>query len=81
MDPTDIARLIEEGLPEAQAEVTTRSDMPEDDHYEATVISPAFADKTLVEQHELVYDTLGEHMTTDIHALELRTLTPAEADK
>ena len=78
MDATAIEALIRESLPDAQVTVTTRTDLPEDDHFEALVVSPAFEDETLVGQHQLVYDALGEHMTTDIHALELTTYTPAE---
>lgn len=78
MDAERIARLIEAELPDAEVSVTTRTDHPEDDHYEATVVSPAFEGETLVAQHQLVYDALGEHMTTDIHALELQTYTPEE---
>ena len=79
MEPDRVAELIAASLPQAQVEVGTRSDLPDDDHYEAIVISPAFDGKTLVQQHQLVYDALGDHMTTDIHALELRTYTPDEA--
>lgn len=79
MDTDRIAELIAEALPEAEVEVRTRSDHPEDDHYEATVVSPAFVGKTLVEQHELVYDALEGYMTTDIHAIELSTYAPDEA--
>ncbi len=80
MDATAIEALIRDALPEADVTVTTRSDMPEDDHYEALVVSSAFEGLTLVEQHQLVYDALGDHMTTDIHALELTTYSPAEHD-
>lgn len=78
MDARTIERLISEELPDAEVTVSTRSDLPEDDHFEALVVSSAFADKSLVQQHELVYDALGEHMTQEIHALELTTYTPAE---
>jgi stress-induced morphogen len=57
------------------------TDLADDDHLEATVVSPAFEGESLVAQHELVYDALGDAMTTDIHALELTTRTPAEADE
>lgn len=79
MDADRIAELIADALPDAAVEVGTRTDHPEDDHYEATVVSPAFAEKSLVEQHQLVYDALEGHMTTDIHALELKTFAPDEA--
>ena len=81
MDADRIASLIEKALPDAHVEVSTRTDHPEDDHYEALVVSTAFEDASLVEQHQLVYDALGEHMTTDIHALELRTFTPGEYEE
>jgi len=55
------------------------TDLADDDHLEATVVSPAFEGESLVAQHQLVYDALGDAMTTEIHALELTTHTP-EAD-
>ena len=79
MDPAAIEALIEDQIPDAEATVRTRSDHPEDDHYEATVIAPAFEGCSLVEQHELVYGALEGHMTKDIHALELTTRSPDQA--
>jgi stress-induced morphogen len=76
MDPEDVAEVIESNLPDANAEVQRARGADDDDHLAATVVSPAFEGETLVDQHELVYDALGEHMTTDIHALELSTDTP-----
>lgn len=78
MDADEIRDLIEASLPDAEAHVRTRTDHPEDDHFEADVISPAFQGASLVEQHQLVYDALEGHMTRDIHALELSTYTPEE---
>lgn len=79
MDTDDVAALITEGVPEATVEVTTPRHPDDDDHFAATVVSPAFEDESLVDRHQLVYDALGEHMTRDIHAIELETYTPAEA--
>ena len=80
MDPTDVERLIESGVPDADAEVTRARGADDDDHLAAVVVSPAFEDLPLLEQHEMVYDALGDHMTTDIHALELTTKTPTEVE-
>ncbi len=80
MDQQDVADLIESELPEAQVTVSRPRGVEDDDHLAAEVVSPAFEGKSLVEQHELVYDALGEHMTTDIHALELSTYTPEQYD-
>lgn len=78
MNPDAVAELIEAQLPEATADVRRARGEHDDDHLAATVVSPAFEGETLVAQHQLVYDALGEHMTTDIHALELKTYTPEE---
>ena len=55
MDPRDIASLIEENLAGASAQVETDGQ----GHYEATVISSAFAGKRSLQRHQLVYATLG----------------------
>ncbi|MCT9097249.1 BolA family protein [Haloarchaeobius sp. HME9146] len=78
MTPEEVADMIEANLDDAQATVERARGEHDDDHLRATVVSPAFEGKPLVQQHQLVYDALGEHMTTDIHALELKTYTPEE---
>jgi acid stress-induced BolA-like protein IbaG/YrbA len=45
-------------------------------HFEAVVVSPLFAGKTRVQQHQQVYQALGERMRSEIHALSLQTFTP-----
>ena len=48
-------------------------------HFSAVIVSPAFAGKRPIQRHQLVYATLGARMHTDeVHALSMRTLTPAE---
>ena len=76
MNPSDVDDLIREALPDVRVRVRRARGEHDDDHLTALVVSPAFEGETLVAQHELVYDALGEHMTTDIHALELKTYTP-----
>lgn len=78
MDAADVEELIEAGIPDARAEVTHPRGPEDDDHLAAVVVSPAFEGKSLVDQHKLVYDALGEHMTTDVHALEVKTYTPEQ---
>lgn len=78
MTPEEVEQLIESNLPEATADVRRARGADDDDHLAATVVSPAFEGETLVDQHQLVYDALGDRMTTDIHALELTTETPSE---
>ena len=48
-------------------------------HWFATIVSPAFEGKRLIQRHQLVYATLGQKMHTDeVHALSMKTFTPAE---
>jgi len=46
------------------------------DHWEALIVSEAFAGKTPIEQHQLVYAALGELMAGPVHALALKTYSP-----
>ena len=47
-------------------------------HYRVLVVSSHFKGLSRVAAQRLIYHTLGELMTTDIHALEMRTLTPEQ---
>ncbi len=47
-------------------------------HWEALIVSEAFAGRSRIERHRLVYAALGERMRQEIHALSMRTLTPQE---
>jgi acid stress-induced BolA-like protein IbaG/YrbA len=71
MQADEVKKLIEDGLPGAQ--VTVKGD---GDHFEAIVISAAFVEQTMVQQHRMVYGTLGDRMQSEIHALALHTYTP-----
>ncbi|HJO74653.1 MAG TPA: BolA family transcriptional regulator [Rhodospirillales bacterium] len=74
MEAAEIERLIKEGLPDADV---TISDLRGDgDHYAAQVISAAFAGKSRVQQHQLVYQALQGRMGNELHALQLQTSAP-----
>ncbi|HEX6570974.1 MAG TPA: BolA family protein [Steroidobacteraceae bacterium] len=47
-------------------------------HFTVNVVSERFAGLTVVRRHRLVYDAVGDMMTTDIHALSIRALAPGE---
>jgi acid stress-induced BolA-like protein IbaG/YrbA len=47
-------------------------------HFEAVIVSPAFEGLNRVRRHQLVYGALGDRMREEIHALSMKTLTPAE---
>nr|WP_295376796.1 BolA/IbaG family iron-sulfur metabolism protein [Pseudoxanthomonas sp.] len=72
MDAETIRKLIEAGLPGAQAQVEGADGV----HFEATVVAEAFRGKLPLARHRMVYATLGELMGGAIHALALKTVTP-----
>lgn len=45
-------------------------------HFHVRIAAPAFAEKSLIERHRLIYAALGDMMSTDIHALSLEALAP-----
>lgn len=77
MSPETIAQMIQAGLPGAQVEVFGDDGV----HFEALIVHEAFAGKPPLARHRMVYATLGEKMGGEIHALALKTLTPAEAGR
>jgi len=70
MQSEEIQAMIERGLPGAEVQVSG-----DGRHFDAVVISQAFAGKSLLEQHRMVYAALGDKMGGDIHALTMRTYT------
>lgn len=74
MNPDEIARLIEQGLEGAEARVVTDGQ----GHYEAVVVCPGFAGKRSLPRHQMVYETLGQRVGREIHALAVKTYTPDE---
>lgn len=69
-----IKAILEDKLPACTAHVN--DDANDGEHFSADVVSAAFVGKSLVQQHQLVYQALGDHMRRDIHALSLKTWTP-----
>ena len=74
MAAAEIERLIKQSLPDA--EVTIEDLRGDGDHYAAYVVSAAFAGKTRVQQHQLVYKALQGRMGGELHALALQTSPP-----
>jgi acid stress-induced BolA-like protein IbaG/YrbA len=74
MNPQQVAQIIESGLSGAKALVKSEDNV----HFEAVVISAAFAGKRSVQRHQLVYGTLGAAVGNEIHALALQVFTPDE---
>jgi len=76
MDAGSIESLIKESIPDAQ--VTIQDLAGDGDHYAALVVSTAFAGKTRVQQHQMVYQALEGRMGGELHALALQTSAPKD---
>jgi len=79
MDAKEVEWLIRQGIPDAHVEV--RDTTGGGDHFEALIVSNVFEGKGLVERHQTVYKALGDAMRVRVHALSLKTLTPAQHEQ
>lgn len=69
----DVKRYISEGLSCERLEVEG-----DGRHFNALIVSAAFEGRSRVARHQMVYAVLGGRMADEVHALSMRTLTPAE---
>jgi acid stress-induced BolA-like protein IbaG/YrbA len=76
MTPEQIQEMIEINIPDCKATVIS----DDNTHFEATVISNAFAGKRSLQRHQMIYTALGDKIGGDIHALSIKALTPEEFD-
>jgi stress-induced morphogen len=70
----EIKQRIEAAIPGARAEVEDWTGGG--DHFKATVTATAFAGRSRIEQHKLVYEVFGAEIGGPIHALSLKTQSP-----
>ncbi len=74
LSPKEVQKLIEDHVPDAEVQV---SDMTgTSDHFDVRVCSPVFAGMSLMDQHKMIHTALGEHLTTSIHAVNIKTMAP-----
>ena len=73
---TEIESKIREKIRTTHLEVL---DLRGGDHIQVIVVSTDFENKSLVDQHKIVYDILSAEMkTNEIHALSLKTYSPVQ---
>ena len=76
MDLEQLKSMIEAAIPDSV--VNVRDLTGSGDHYGVQVTSPAFAGKSLIEQHQMVYKAVGDNLTNAVHALQVHTVVPEE---
>jgi stress-induced morphogen len=70
----DLYALLSQAFPES---VVTLQDLRNDgQHIAIQICSPLFAGKNTLDQHQMVYKALGNHVGTTFHAVTLKTSTP-----
>jgi acid stress-induced BolA-like protein IbaG/YrbA len=71
--PDEVRAFIAAGLPCTHLELEG-----DGQHFFATIVSAEFEGLSRVRRHQRVYAALGDRMREQIHALSMKTLTPAE---
>ena len=69
---SQLEEYIAQGLPCDHVQVLGNDGQ----HFEAIIVSPLFSGRNMVQQHQMVYQALGDRMQSEIHALSMRTFTP-----
>ena len=69
--PEQIESYIKQGI--ACSHIQVEGD---GQHFFATIVSPDFAGKRLVQRHQLVYAAMGDRMKAEVHALSIKAFTP-----
>ncbi|MCU0833117.1 MAG: BolA/IbaG family iron-sulfur metabolism protein [Chromatiaceae bacterium] len=74
METEVVAALIRAGVPDAQVQVSG-----DGSHFEAVVVSEAFAGKSPIQRQRLVMDSVRREIESgELHALSIKTLTPEQ---
>ena len=71
LTPDEVTNLIKKNLPDAKIDITDLKG--DNNHYHAKIVSSKFKGLSNINQHKLVYQALGKHMGTTLHALMLTT--------
>lgn len=80
MSPDQLKARIETLAPGTRCQVTDLTGTQ--DHYQVSVVSPAFQGKLMVEQHRMIMGILKSEIDRDeVHALSMKTYTPEQAEK
>ena len=80
MKPAQLKERLESLCAGTRAEVVDLTGT--EDHYQATIISPAFEGKLMIEQHRMVFQLVQSEVDSgEVHALTLKTFTPKKYEE
>jgi acid stress-induced BolA-like protein IbaG/YrbA len=76
METEAVAQLIRTGVPGAEVEVSG-----DGSHFDAIVVSEAFEGLSPIKKQRMVMDAVKDQIASgELHALSIKTLTPAQKD-
>lgn len=74
METETVKRLIEQGIPDAQVDVSG-----DGSHFDAIVVSAVFDGKSLLQRQRMVMATVQPQIASgELHALSIKTYTPQQ---
>ena len=76
MNINSIKEKIKDFIPESKVEVKDTTGTG--DHFSVIVISDKFENVNLVNRHKMIYESLSQYVTKEIHALQIKTYTEEE---
>lgn len=77
MSPVELKKRIEMLAAGTTAEIIDLTGT--EDHYQAVIVSPAFAGKMMIDQHRMVLDHMKSEIDSgEVHALTMKTFTPEQ---
>ena len=76
METEQIILMIKKGIPNSEVSVVDLKGTG--DHFSTLIISDLFEGVGLVDRHKMVYNTISDVMTNQIHAMQIKTLTRKE---
>lgn len=79
IEATEVQKLIEDNMPGAK--VIVEDPYNDKTHLRAIIISTDFEGQSRIAQHRMVYKALGDAFAGPLHALQITTQTPEEAEK
>ena len=77
MNINSIKEKIKNFIPESRVEVKDTTGTG--DHFSVIVISDKFEYVNLVKRHKMIYESLSQYVTKEIHALQIKTYTEKES--
>ncbi len=79
MEFENVKNIIKAGLTDAYVEVQDMTGTR--DHLDLLIVSDQFAGIRLIQQHQLVMNLLSDSLKAEIHAVQLKTMSFADAEK